>query len=244
MGPVKTNAKTTGWSLRYRVALRKHLAKGQGETPRIVQTLGRQAVALGLETLDLAKTHEKALSDMLLPDISPKARRSTTLRAREFFAEAAVRIERTHRAALEADRLIRKLSQTLRERTQEASASTRRLTQSILQRQRAEAALKKSRRHHAVLLGESHRLLQHVRQLTYACLAAQEVDRKKVSLQLRDDIAQGLLGIHVQLLTLKKAMRISAEAFEKEIGTTQRLVRESNREVKRFAHEYGIHVKA
>ena len=46
---------------------------------------------------------------------------------------------------------------------------------------------------------------QHLRRLTHQILSAQEAERKKISHELRDEIAQTLLGINVRLLTLKRA---------------------------------------
>lgn len=201
-------------------------------------------MALGLETLDLAKTHEQALSSLISPQASPRTREKAVKQGNKFFAAAAIRIEQTHRAALDADALIRQLNQTLRQRTRESSASIRRLKQSVLLRQGAEEALKKSGKHHATLLAESHRLLQHLRQLTRSYLSAQEDDRKLITHQLQDELAQGLLGLHVRLLSLKQAMKASSASLKKEIGTTQRLVRVSTKKVKRFAYECGIKHKA
>ena len=237
---MKSNAKKTSWSRRYQAALRKQLEQGRPVSPRLVQSLGRQAVALGMETLDLAKTHEQALSTMIKPGDSLKSNAHTTQRGREFFAEAAIRIEKTHNAALEADVLIRDLNKVLRKRTQESTDSTRLLKRTISQRRVGEDALKKSGAHHTKLLAESHRLLKHLRHLTHACLSAQERDRKQVSRQLHNEIAQGLVGIHIRLLTLKKAMKASTESLKKEIGSAQRLVRESTKKVHRFAHDFGI----
>ncbi len=209
-------------------------------SPQLVQSIGRQAVALGLETLDLAKTHAQALATLISPSDSSKTKERTIRRARKFFSEAAIRIEKTHRAALEADLLIHQLNKTLQRRTRETAVSNLRLKRTILQRRGAEEALKRSGEHHTKLLAESHCLLKHLRSMTHACLSAQEDDRKSVSRQLHDEIAQGLLGLHVRLLTFKKAMKASRESLKKEIGNTQRLVRESTKKVNRFAHEYGI----
>jgi signal transduction histidine kinase len=237
-------AETAKWSLRYQTALRKQLEQRHGPSQRLVQSLGRQAVALGLETLDLAKTHAQALSTLISPSDTSKTRERTIRRARKFFAEAAVRIEKTHRAALETDLLIHQLNKTLQRRTRETAASKLRLKRTILQRRGAEEALKRSGEHHTKLLAESHCLLKHLRNMTHACLLAQEDDRKSVSRQLHDEIAQGLLGLHVRFLTFKKAMKASRESLKKEIGNTQRLVTESTKKVNRFAHEYGRSIKA
>jgi signal transduction histidine kinase len=237
MCPSKATTDTARWARRYRAALRDHLAHRTGDDPRRVQALGREAVQLGLETLDLARAHQQALATLIAPGSSARSKQTTIKRAKAFFAEAAVRIEKTHSAAQVADDLIRQLEQRLQQRTQEASDSKRRLKHTIARRRGADAALKTSAKRHTRLLAESNRLLNHLRRLTHAGLAAQEEVRTKASRQLYDDIAQGLLGVHVRLLSLNRAVKASTACLDKEIGDTQRLVRESTRMVKRRIHE-------
>ena len=225
-----------GWTRRYESALRKHLDRKPGSPDSTGQALGRQAVALGLETLDLAKAHAKALTALIAPQMPARTRVSQIRRAGEFFAEAAIRIEKTHRAAIETDALILQLNLSLRQRTTESTASLQRLTDSIRLRREAEADLEKSGKNHARVLAESNRLLKNLRVLTHSCLAAQEEGRRLVSRQLQDEIGQGLLGIHVQLLTLKKALRASTMSLRKEIGSAQRVASKSTRKIIRTIH--------
>jgi len=241
------NTKTNEWSRRYQEALRKHLKQGQGASLRLAHGLGGEAVALGLETLDVTRIHEQALTSVLSQRDLSGTRKSKTRRARKFFAEASVRIEKTHRAMMEADALIRQLNRTLNQRIRESSTSNRLLKQTILRRLKAEKALKNSETRHAGLLAASNRLLKHLRNIIQESMSSQENHRQRVSRELHDEIAQGLLGIHVRLLTLQKAVKASQKAikasrksFRKEIGTTQQLVRESARKVKRFDYEFGF----
>ena len=66
--------KLTGLSRRYQVALQKHIEHGPRASPRYADGLGRQALAIGLETLDLAKIHEQALIALVSPSYSSGAR--------------------------------------------------------------------------------------------------------------------------------------------------------------------------
>ena len=61
------------------------------------------------------------------------------------------------------------------------------------------------------------RLQEHLRHLTHQILAAQEDERKKISRELHDEIAQTLLGINVRLLTLKKGAAANTEASKKRL---------------------------
>src|ERR1035441_10076614 len=84
------------------------------------------------------------------------------------------------------------------------AASSRSMKRGIAQRKTVEAALKQSQERYQSLLDESLSLQKHSRQLTHQLLMAQEAERMKLSRNLRNEIAQTLLGINVRLLTLKK----------------------------------------
>jgi signal transduction histidine kinase len=115
------------------------------------------------------------------------------------------------------------------------AASSRSLKQGIAQRKTVEEALKKSGEYNKALLEESLALQEHLRRLTHQILTAQEVERKKISHDLRDEIAQTLLGINVRLLTLKRAVTGNRATLKKEIANTQRLVQESVQAINQFA---------
>jgi signal transduction histidine kinase len=237
----KMKRKLIALSRRYVTALRKHLRQGPRAIPpcRTALALGRQAAALDLETLAVARIHEGALATLE----ASSSRDGIIERAEVFFAEAITPIEETHRAALKANVHLSRLHQTLEQRTVDLTASHRSLKQGILQRKTVEQALKKSAEHSRKLLTESRRLQKHLQRLTHQLLSAQEDKRKKISRDLHDDIAQTLLGINVRLLTLKKEAAINASGLKKEIASTQWLVDKSAKSIKRFAREFGIHNK-
>jgi signal transduction histidine kinase len=89
-------------------------------------------------------------------------------------------------------------------------------------------------------LEESLQLQNRLRQLTHKVLAAQENERKKISHDLQDEIAQTLLGINVRLLSLKRGGRNNTKSLENEIASTQRLVVKSAKTVRRFARELNV----
>lgn len=225
----------------YLAALRKHLTPGSQASLRPAARMGRQAVALGLETLDLARLHEQGLTRLASPGESSRTREGRIKRAKTFFVEAIAPIEKTHRASRRTGLRVNQVGQSLRQRTAESSASTLRLQRGIAQRRAAEAALKKSAEHRAKLWVESQRLQAHLRHLTREILSAQEEQRQNISRQLHDEVAQTLLGINVWLLTLKKAAQANTRGLKKEIASTHRLVETSIRTIKRFAHEFGRH---
>src|SRR5271169_6423120 len=94
-------------------------------------------------------------------------------------------------------------------------------------------------RHHKKCLKESLELQNRLRQLTHRVLVAQEDERKKISLELQDEIAQTLLGINVRLLTLKQEARSNTNGFKHELASTQRLVAQSARSVRQAGRKIG-----
>lgn len=219
-------------------ALQKHLRQGPRMSLQPAPGPGRQAAALDLESLDVARIHEGALATVE----ASSSRDGIIQRSEICFAEAIIPIEKTHRAALKANiRLMSRLSKTLGRRTVDLAASYRPLKQGVVHRKTMEQALKKNGEHSRQLLKESHHLQKHLQRLTYPILSAQEDQRKKISRDLQDEIAQTLLGINVRLLTLKKKAAVNARNLKKEIGSTPGLVDKSVKSIKLFAREFGIH---
>ena len=221
----------------YAVALRKHLQQGPKASLGPARGLGRRAVSLGLETLDMAKIHEGALAR--LPASGNGSDRIK--RAETFFTETVAPIEKTHRAELSASAHLTRMNKTLDRRTVDLAASRRTLKQNIVRRKTVEGALRQSGGQSRKLLEESRRLQHQLRRVTCRILASQEDKRKKMSRNLQDEIAQALLGINVRLLTLKKEAASKARSFKQSIARTQRLVDRSVKTIKRFAREFGKH---
>jgi signal transduction histidine kinase len=224
-----------GLSQRYVTALRKHLKQGSRASLQPALALGRRAVVLGLETLELARIHERAVTTLELS----LSRNGFLRRAEIFFAEALTPIVETHRAARQSKIQLNRLNDTLGRRTVELAATNRLLQRGIVRRKSVEAALKISGEHYARLLKNSLQLQESLRQLTHPVLAAQEAERKKISRELQDEIAQTLLGINVRLLTLKQEARSNTKGLKNEIASTQRLVVKSAKSVRRAARQFG-----
>jgi signal transduction histidine kinase len=228
-------SKLSAMSQQYVTALKKYLKQGPRASLQPARGLGRHAVALGLETLDVAKIHEGALAT----SEAASSKDGIIERAELFFTEAITPIEETHRAALEANVRLSQLNKTLGRGTVDLAVSNRSLKQEIARRKTVEKALKKSGEHSKELLEESRRLQKHLQHLTHRILSAHEDKRKKISRDLQDEIAQTLLGINVRLLTLKKEAAVNTEGLQKEIASTQRVVDMSVKSIKRFARDFG-----
>jgi signal transduction histidine kinase len=219
-------------SQRYAAALRKHLMRTShtAATFEPALRLGREAVALGLATLELARIHERALVTLKLSG----DKKGLIRRAEEFFSEAVIPILETHRAARQSRTQLNGLKQTLSRHPKEPVASDRPLQRDVIRRKLPEDAAVKSEKRRKKCLEKSLWLEQRFRKLTHRVLAAQEEERSKISHELQDEIAQTLLGINVRLLNLKMAASGKVD-LTKEVASTQRLVVQSIRTINRFA---------
>ena len=228
----------SGFSRRYHAALRKHLKQARpaaGLRPAI--GLGRQAMSAGLKTLDLARIHQQALIALVLPSYSPDTRDALVRRAGAFFAETITPIEKTHRIARETKDQIDRLNEMLDRRNKALAGSNRKLKQEIAHRKSAEKALRKSEQHYGELLEQSRRLQEEMRLLSRQLLLSQEEERKMISRELHDVIAQTLTSINVRLANLKKDAMKNTRGLDRDIARTQRLVERSVNIVHQFARD-------
>ena len=201
------------------------------------QGLVRQAMSQGLETLDLVRIHERALVKLVLPGDSPATRAGIVRQAGAFFAEAITPIEKVHRAARATAVRLDQLNQALLQRSADLAASNQQLRKEIAQRKTAEAALRQSQQHHGQLLEQSRHMQEQLRLLSRQLLAAQEEERKKISRELHDVIAQTLTSINVRLASLKQQAALNTKGLQNKISRTQRMVEKSVDIVHRFARE-------
>lgn len=106
-----------------------------------------------------------------------------------------------------------------------------------LRRKKLSAALQIAECNHKDLQNNSRLMQAQLRNLTRQLLIAQEEERKKISRELHDSIAQILAGINVHLVTLNREAALSNSGLKKRIASTQRLVEQSLEVVHRFARE-------
>jgi signal transduction histidine kinase len=222
---------------RYEAGLRSYLQNASPANLNAAREIGGKAVAAGLNTLGLARLHEKIVGGGMILE-GPLAKRAQRIKqAGRFFSAAMIPIEKKHRTAKAAREELEEFAAMLSQRTVELAASSLELRREVTQRRAAEEALKKSERHYSALLEESSRLQDELRGLSRQILSVQEDERKKISRELHDVIAQTLTGINVRLATLKKEARLSTTGLDRNIARTQLLVEQSVDIVHQFARE-------
>lgn len=221
----------------YQTALRRHLQRSSAASLQSAQRLGRRALTLGVDTLHLAQIHEQALWDVIgaIPEGAAVKYHRTIKQAGHFFAEAILPLEATHSAALQANERLNALNGTLRLRTRDLLAANKNLTREIERRKTAQDSLRRSEAQSVSLLAQSRRLQGYLRLLSRRVLATQEAERRRISRELHDVVAQLLAGIHVQLSLLKSDAAANSAGLRRKISRTQRLVEKSANRVHKFA---------
>jgi len=121
--------------------------------------------------------------------------------------------------------------------SQRTSALARKLKHETALRKSVQKKLIKSDQHYRRLLEQSRNMQEHLRHLSRQILLTQEEERKEISRELHDEIAQTLSGINVHLSTLKAEAAQNTEGLKKKITRTQLLVEKSVNIVHRFARD-------
>jgi len=194
---------------RYQESLHKWLQsapkKGTGPTPGLV----RAATTLGLDCLELARIHERAM--LVLTPVASPAGHERILRQRSgsFFLKVLGPV----------------------------STDNRRTRLEIAHRKAAALALLRSKKQHRNLLRQSRATEQRTRHLAHHILSVQEEEKKAISRELHDQIAQMLAGINVHLASLETTASFGRTGMALRIRNTQRLVEKSVKVIHRFARE-------
>jgi PAS domain S-box-containing protein len=131
----------------------------------------------------------------------------------------------------------RQLAEETRRRLAVTDASNRKLEKEIVRRRGVEKSLRKSEREQRRLLGQARRMKDQMQMLSREVLRVQEEERKRISRELHDVVAQTLTVINVRLDSLKKAAAARTRGIDRDIARTQQLVEKSVDVVHQFARE-------
>jgi PAS domain S-box-containing protein len=156
-----------------------------------------------------------------------------------FRATAAVSLKGTRQWCRVAvgDITVRKQAEEAQRRLEALANTNRGLNREIARRQTVEKALQKSEHHQSRLLKQSQHMQEQLRHLSHQILHAQEEERKRISRELHDEIAQTLVGINVHLAALTQEAEGNPRGLRQKIAQTQRLVEKSVDIVHLFARE-------
>lgn len=221
----------------YITALREYLAQPDPRHLAPAHAFGAMALESSLLSTDLARFHERALVIEVLPATPIRKRSGVIHRAGVFFAAAISPMEESTPSSRSAMKQLKRFVEILSRRSVQLAASNLELNVEIAQRKAVEEALEQSKIHYADLLKESNRLQRQMRLLSRQIISAHEDERKKISRELHDVIAQTLTGINVRLATLKQDAALNTKGLAGNITKTQRLVEKSVQIVHRFARE-------
>ncbi|MEO8614148.1 MAG: PAS domain S-box protein [Luteolibacter sp.] len=117
------------------------------------------------------------------------------------------------------------------------TASNLKLREEIVRRQAVEESLRETRLQQSLLLKQSRRQQEQLRDLSHRILHAQEEERKRISRELHDVIAQTLVGINVHLAALSQGAVANPAMLRQQVTHTHLLVEKAVDIVHQFARE-------
>lgn len=221
---------------RYQEELRKHLGNGQFVTPASATVLACEANSAGIRTQEVARLHERIMVGKILQECPVNQRPTIIKRAGIFFAAATAPAETKGLGRRDSLRL-QNLISTMCQHSVELAAANRELSTDNNRRRATERTLKARQRTRSKSLQQSDLLKGQLRRLSREVLLDQEDERKKISRELHDVIAQALTGINVRLANLKREAALNTKELARNISMTQRLVAKSVHMVHQFARE-------
>jgi len=114
-------------------------------------------------------------------------------------------------------------------------ARTARLSEANARLMTSNTENRKGKEEYQSLFGESLVMQEKLRRLTRLFITAQENERKKISRELHDEVVQTLIGINIELTSLKRGGAAGDAAVQGKIGEIQNLVENSVNAVHGFA---------
>lgn len=126
---------------------------------------------------------------------------------------------------------------TIRKLAEDMSSRNVKLKQEIILRQEVEEDLRANRKAQSRLLRQARIQEAQLRNLSHRLLHAQEEERKRISRELHDVIAQSLIGINVHLAVLAQGTTITQESLQQQITNTQLVVEKAVSIIHDFARD-------
>lgn len=120
-------------------------------------------------------------------------------------------------------------------RVEELKLLNEALEAEVAARKKTEKSLRESKRRQSRLLVEARQMQDKLRMLSHKLLHVQEDERRRISVDLHDEIAQTLVAINVHLASLSRSTPRGNNEIREKIVETQQLVQHSVESVHRFA---------
>ncbi len=200
---------------------------------RQARALGRAALDAGLGVFDLIRLHHQALTDGVLPeDTAAAARLAPSLE--NFLLAALAPFEAANRGIHSARERLQQLNGVLAERNEALALSNAQLEEEILLRQQNETALRQSKDRYFELLRQAQAMEDGLHDLSAQVLAAQDDDRKRISRELHEEIAQALAAVNLTVALLKKQAG-AGSTFQRDVAAAEALLAHSMETVHSFA---------
>jgi len=122
-------------------------------------------------------------------------------------------------------------------RVEDLALRNKDLRDEIQRRMEVESSLRLSQARLEELLKQSKELELRFRELSRLVIHSQEEERKRISRELHDEIAQILVGISFHLGALQQQVHAGPQVISEKIRVAQGLVRDSVEAVRRFAQD-------
>lgn len=210
---------------RYRVEL--VAALGGVPPPPGSGTLAQAAAAAGLGVSALTRLHERLLAGEVLRS-PPAAMRTAAQRRAGALLIAAAGPEPAAQ---------RELAAVLGRRVGQLVAKCDTMRRGQRRTRLANAALRRFPERTASALVQAENLKNQLRRLSRQILTAQEDERRRLSRELHDVIAQALVGINLRLANLKREVKLKTAGLTGVITLTQRMVNKSALIIHQYARE-------
>jgi two-component system sensor histidine kinase DegS len=132
---------------------------------------------------------------------------------------------------------VQRLGRLLRKRGASLSSARRRSRRDAARIKSRDVQLALAKERYRQLSDRSKTMQEQARHLAHQLLMAQEEERREISRDLHDDVAQILAGITVRLASLGEASALNSQGMRAKIAQTQHLVQHSIEVVHRYARE-------
>jgi len=219
--------------------LEKHLQENSDGIPdsTITHRLGTRTLKLGINLLGLAKIHLNSLTSLEKAGLTTQENGEPNQQGSDFFNAVAEPLEEGRFKASKTGHQLSSTIETLRHHEEDLARSNKNLLAEITRLKEVENSLRTSEETASLLLGQAREMQDEMRSLSRRLITAQEDERRRISRELHDVIAQTLAGINVRLAVLRSQSVANNEDFHEKIEITERLVEQSVEIVHRFASD-------